>query len=212
MAQTFAAVLDHYLKTIQENGSATPRALKPCAAVDIEGLKKLRDVTPFDDLAHFFARVDDYDDDVMDDLDLFEPPLAWGMFALSLQDSISHYEDAAFCGGSENPDYWPYGFLPIMQDGCGSYLVVNCISSSPSYGAVYDMCHGVGCNRLANSLQEFFAASTQEVLAGLRKYDNDTSAITVDARDYLQQAAPLFGNSPYFARVGRMDSQVVDWK
>ncbi|WP_028102966.1 SMI1/KNR4 family protein [Pseudoduganella violaceinigra] len=212
MTQTFDAVLDSYLKTIAENGSATPRALKPSAEVDIEELKSLRDVTPFDDLATYFARVDGLDDDVMEEFDLFEPELAWGMSALSIKDSISHYQDVAYCGGSENPDYWPYGFLPIMQDGCGSYLVVNCIASSPAYGAVYDMCDGVGCNRLANSLREFFAASAQEVATGLRKYDSDTSAITVDAGGYLKQAGEIFGNSAYFARVGRMGSQIVDWK
>jgi len=130
--------------------------------------------------------------------------LAWGMEPMSLDDSVEHHEMAG-----EYPDYWPSGFLPILMDGGGSYVVVNCVSGSPTYGAVYDMTEGVGCTRISDSLSAFIAASTQEAAQGLRKYSGDFST-TIDAREYLDRVGPLFGNSPYFARAD-MSANVVDW-
>jgi hypothetical protein len=109
----------------------------------------------------------------------------------------------------EYPDYWPSGFLPILMDGGGSYVVVNCLSGSPTYGAVYDMTEGVGCTRISDSLRDFIAASTREAVQGLRTYSGDFST-TINAREYLDKAGPLFDNSPYFARAD-MSANVVDW-
>ena len=87
------------------------------------------------------------------------------MHPMSWPESVEHHKLAG-----DYPQYWPKGFLPSSWDGAGSYVVVNCIATSPTYFAVYEMCDGVGCTRIASSLSEFFAASTQEVLQGLRNY------------------------------------------
>jgi len=202
-------VQDH-LRVIEKSGSSTPKTLKRLAdAARLADLRELDDVTPFDDLDNYFLEVDGYDQDVCIELDLIDPPLAWDMSVLSLEDAIAHYHDAPI--GSENPDYWPPGFLPILWDLSGSYVLVNCAKSSPAYGAVYDMTEGVGCNRISSSLREFFAASAKEVEAGLRRYDKDQSELCVEWKEFLRLAAPIFGHSPFFTRE-RMDTQIVDWK
>jgi hypothetical protein len=201
--QALADVLEKYLQVLEQHGATAPRAIARLGAGDWKATEFPEDVTPFDDLKTYFTRVNGYDPAALTELDLFEPELAWQMRALSLEESLENHEMAG-----EYPDYWPSGFLPILADSAGSWVVVNCIATSPTYRAVYDMSDGVGCNRIANSLGEFFAASTQEVLQGLRVYAGDDS--DTPSRDYNALAAPLFGNSPYFTRE-RFDSCVVDW-
>lgn len=72
------------------------------------------------------------------------------------------------------------------------------------------MSEGVGCNQISPSLAAFFAASRQEVELGLRTW-NGGGSVVANRSDYLSQAGSVFGNTPYFARVGRMDTQIVDW-
>ena len=205
-----AQFINDYLRVIEGSGSSAPRAIRALAdPAALSELRELDDVTPLEDLEAYFLTVDGYDQDVCIELDLLDPQLAWDMSALSLEDAISHYNDAPI--GSENPDYWPPGFLPILWDLSGSYVLVNCAKSSPTYGAVYDMSEGVGCNRISSSLPEFFAASAKEVEAGLRRYDKDQSTLGAEWPEYLKLAAPIFGHSPFFSRE-RMDTQLVDWK
>jgi hypothetical protein len=206
-----------YLSLLSSQGSLTPRAVKPLDGEDAFGvLEALPKVSLTEETKTWFRVIDGYDSAACSALDLFEPTLAWGMFALSLEDSVSHHDDCASGEDTEDDDesadYWPHGFLPLLWDGSGSYLVVNCIASSPTHGAVYDMGEGVGCNRVSNSLREFLAASAEEVRAGLRGYGKDSSSVQVEPREYLERAAVIFGHSPYFSRVGRMGSQIVDWR
>lgn len=200
-----------YLRVIELNGSATPKVIRalddPAALAQLRGLK---DVEPFEDLDAYFSVINGYDQDACDELDLFDPPFAWNLSVLSLEQAITHYNETAPLGG-EDPDYWPYGFLPILWDSSGSYLLVNCVKSSPFYGGVYDMTEGVGCNRVSSSLREFFAASAKEVEAGLRRYDDGESTLCVEWEEYVRLAAPIFSHSPFFART-RMDEQIVDWR
>ena len=203
--------MSEYLRVIELNGSATPKAIRPLDDISaLTQLRGLKDVTPFDELDAYFSAIDGYDQYVCDELDLFEPTLAWDLSVLSLEQAVSHYNETAPLG-SENPDYWPYGFLPVLWDLSGSYLLVNCVKSSPFYGGVYDMTEGVGCNRVSSSLSEFFAASAKEVEAGLRRYDKGESTLCVEWEDYLKLAAPIFSHAPFFVRT-RMDAQIVDWK
>ena len=206
-------VLDDYLRVLEQHGSPAPKTLVGLSDLaQWAAVKFPAEITPFADLRTYFTRVNGYDRTLCDELGVLYPCLAWDMQALSIRESLQHHENAYFAQSDDNPDYWPLGFLPILWDSGGSYVVVNCEASSPTRGAVYDMCEGVGCNRIADSLQHFFAASAQEILNGLRKYSDDCSAIAVDPGTYLARAAALFGNSPYFVRVGRMDTQIVDWR
>ena len=37
----------------------------------------------------------------------------------------------------EFAQYWPKGFVPIASPGDGSRLLINCVTDSPTFGAVY---------------------------------------------------------------------------
>jgi cell wall assembly regulator SMI1 len=206
--------LTAYLQVLEQSGSLTPKVIVPQDADSdaAAAFDAMAELSIPDDLRRFFAHANGYDDALCDELDLFEPVFAWGMFLLGVEDSRHHYASGPPCLAEENPDYWPLGFVPILWDGSGNYVVVNCRPGSPTYGAVYDMCEGVGCNRVSDSIPAFLDASAREVVSGLRKYSGDGSETAVDAASYLALAAPLFGHSAYFSRPGRMGSQIVDWK
>jgi hypothetical protein len=201
--------LTEYLAVLQQHGSLTPQAIKPLQdETALDALRALPNVTLPDELRDYFRRIDGYDVSAYRQLGTFEPQFAWGMFCLTVKQSV---EDAALCEEG-NGDYWPKGFVPILLDGSGCYLLVNCIASSPTYRGVYDLTEGVGANRVSDSLAEFFRASAAEIRTGLRRYDKGSSSMAVGGKEYLERAAPIFGHTPYFSRIGRMGTQIVDWK
>ncbi|MDR6990301.1 hypothetical protein [Luteimonas sp. 3794] len=203
------AFLAHYLTVLQHHGSPTPRVLAPLVdAVALDRLAALPGVSPPPALLAYFRAVDGTDPDACDALGLFEPHLAWRMTALSLAEALQTHHDLASHEDDENPDYWPRGFIPLLADGAGSYLVVNAIAGSPTWGAVYDMGQGVGCNRLAHSLPAFFDASARQIEAGLLRFEGGASRPAVEPREYVRRTAELFGHPPCFASPG---SQIVDW-
>lgn len=53
-------------------------------------------------------------------------------------------------------DYWPAGFFPVGSPGDGSRLLVNCIPGSPTHGSVYELIHGDGLYRRADTLSRYF--------------------------------------------------------
>ncbi|MAN44907.1 MAG: SMI1/KNR4 family protein [Alphaproteobacteria bacterium] len=59
-------------------------------------------------------------------------------------------EDEAF------KDYWPQGFFPIATPGDGSRMLVDCSPQSETFGAVFELLHGVGVSALAPSLFDYF--------------------------------------------------------
>lgn len=210
---SLSSSLDNYLRLLEQHGSLTPKVIIGLRSeTDWSSTKWPDEVTPFDDLKIYFSRISGYDNSKCAELGLHSPTLAWGMYALSIEQCIRHHENASFAFSDDNPDYWPLEFFPFMRDDGGSYLVVNCDASSPKYGAVYDMCDGVGCNRVSNSLADFFEASALEIVQGLRTYVKGRSTISVDPKEYLLRAAGIFGHSPYFDRIGKMGTQIVDWK
>lgn len=203
-----ADILDDYLATIEAAGSLLPKALGPAPDDGwVERMNALERVTVPDDLQVFYSKINGWDED--SDLDLFEPELAWGMFPLSVDRSIDDYEEIAD-DDEDTLDYWPLGFVPIMWDGGGSWVVVNCIATSPTYGAVYEMTHSVGVNRIASSLADYFAGLAHVVKAGWKTFDGDSSDITIDEDEYADRQAEVFGHTPYFTTRG--SEQVIDWK
>jgi hypothetical protein len=155
--------LASYRETLRENGSATAEVIVSGERGLIERLNKLENVSVPDALERFYLFIGQYDSDRVHELDIYEPHFAWGMYLVPLRLVATHYNDSAGCGGVENPDYWPMGFLPILEDGSGSYVVVNCVADSPTYGGVYDMSEGVGCNLISKSILEFIKSSEKEL-------------------------------------------------
>lgn len=141
-----------------------------------------------------------------------EPIFAWGMSSIPLKDLQFEY-DLATEVGTDSPKYWPIGFIPFLRDGSGSYVVLNCISSSPTYGAVYDMTEGVGCNMIAPSLKVFIEGARKELEIGLRVYNEDKQYPDYPNYDtYLKDCLNIYGHTSYFIRAGgRMSEQIEDW-
>lgn len=203
--------LSSYIDALREHNSYTPDVL---CSLDTEAIEKLNNLVSIQlpaELKFFLLAVGAYDDEKMDELDLFEPHFAWGMSIIPVQSIEAAYKDLAGCGGNENPDYWPLGFLPILEDGSGSYVIVNCISSSPTYGGVYDMSEGVGCNLISPSIATFLDASNQELKKGIRSFTSPDFSQIQNFQSYLSDAVMLFGKTSYFSRPGKMGQQIVDW-
>ncbi|MBT8494472.1 MAG: SMI1/KNR4 family protein [Deltaproteobacteria bacterium] len=83
-----------------------------------------------------------------------------GTFAwFSIDEAIADYQTTEELRANDKPEgfdvYWPTGFFPIGTPGDGSRLLVNCRNGSPTYGAVYELFHGDGLSRHANSLTAY---------------------------------------------------------
>jgi hypothetical protein len=77
----------------------------------------------------------------------------------SAQHAVEDYKtsEKLWATEPEFEDYLPRGFLPIGSPGDGSRLLVNCRKDSPTYGGVYELSHGIGLSRHADSLNSYFS-------------------------------------------------------
>ncbi|MCQ4315809.1 hypothetical protein EA797_15685 [Stutzerimonas zhaodongensis] len=208
--ETLDNALDRYLAATAQLGSPVRELILPLVNQGaLDALRALDNVTLSNELIAYFRRIDGYNYEALSEQDLFEPSFAWGMEALSVDGALREHDQLQFAITDEAPNYWADGFLPILSDRAGSVVAVNCISSSPTFGAVYEMTDGVGLNRIASSLTEFLDAGTAAIVQGFIRYDD--GMLLPEHPRFLLEAGPLYGDSPYFARVGKMDTQIVDW-
>lgn len=204
------SALESYLEQLKKAGAISPSVLKsPSKQSDLEAIQSLYGVKIPPELTNYLQQIDGYDREKCAEFNVSEPSFAWGLFPLALSQVPFHYDGCLLA--EDGSDYWPVGFIPILWGGSGDFLLVNCIESSPTYGAVYDMSEGVGCNRLADSLAEFFSASEQLIAKGIIRFDEPEYPTVVDLDNYLANCAKEFGNTPYFQRAGKMGTQIVDW-
>lgn len=213
MEETMSDALEKYLNVLISAGAGSGKVILKDKSIKLNDIEKIEDICLPLELKQFF-KLASYNQDACDDLDIMYPEFAWGMYLLSIEQCIEHYQDLAGCGEEENPDYYPFGFLPILWNGCGDYVVINCIEKSKTFGAVYDMSEGVGCNLVSTSLSSFIDANRIVLEEKLRIFPNlEVSHITVDIQEYLNRCTEIFGNTSYFQRVGvNMHEQIVDWK
>ncbi len=208
----FKSALELYLKMLTEYGSGAPSVLKEADSMEsILKLNELKKVELPAELIIYLQKIDGYDPVKESKLDI-PNEIARGMAAMNLKECYN--EAINFAGfDSEDDIYWPLGFVPILSNYGGDYIVVNCIRESPTYGAVYDFTEGVGVNLLAYSLNDFLECSTKELTSGFRIFKHDDEdyefqSITVKGFD---EESEIYGNTPYFQRRGKMDTQIVDW-
>ena len=209
----FKPILENHLKVLTEYGSGGALAIKGCE--DMESILKLNSLEKVDipdDLITYFQTIDGYDP--IKEYEFEELPLdiACGMAPVDLKLCYSFtLDDAGFNGDDDT--YWPDGFVPILYDYGGNYILVNCIKESPTYGAVYDFTEGVGVNLLSHNLCHFFDCATREITTGFRVFkhgneDYKTQSMEVKGFDEMEQ---IYGNTPFFQRRGKMDTQIIDW-
>ena len=204
-------VIDRYLGILSKHGAICPKVVKTMTSSDnIEELAHLENVSITNELETFFSNINGYDLGKCVEYDVYDPEFAWGMNLLSIKDAQTHYDQCYACADGGDPNYWPVGFLPILWGGSGSYVVVNCIKESPTYGAVYDMSEGVGCNMVSKNIIDFIKASSKEVELGIRKFSEGEYSV-IQSANYLDDCAKIYGNTPYFRRKGKMGTQIIDW-
>ncbi len=215
-----------YLALLRSHGAKLVAVMAPPASdAAIASLHALPGVSIPDGLERYFRVADGCDADLCAEFGVFEPTLAWRCFAMSARWCAAQYRDIVALNNERDEDwadYWPLGFVPILYDGAGDFMVVNCRAGSPTQGAVYDMTKGVGCTRVSASLDAFFNGCAEEVRRGLT---------VVDARGLLVPDPPpppwrtkskawddrraairaIYGETPYFARRDFV-SNVVDWR
>ena len=205
------SAIGEYFSCLKSSGAACLPLLGKIAPTEVERELQMRFQYPDRELVSYFSEANGYRASTLADISS-NPEFAWGMWPLSLDEAATHYDSWQAAGYADLPDYWPDRFFPMMWDGEGNYLLANCDVASPTYGAVYDLTEGVGCNRLANSISDFFLASCREFELGLRRYSSPHRASINQRRNYVMRAAQLYGYTPYFDRYGSMDTQIVDWK
>ncbi|WP_160151541.1 SMI1/KNR4 family protein [Microbulbifer sp. ALW1] len=204
--------IEKYLEVLKQSGSSAADTLDQVDPNSIREGVLFDEVDLTDELVNYFSMVNGYDYKKCDDLGVDNPDFAWGMYALSWNQARDQYSELSGIGGDENPDYWPKGFFPILYDGSGDFVLVNCISSSITYGSLYDLSEGVGCNRISDSISEFLDASSVELEEKFRIFENEEISLIPDVRAQLEKGRKIFGETPYFSRMGKMDTQIIDWK
>ncbi len=129
---------------------------------DVEGVRLHEDV---------IALWQTFNGTVQNDAPLGKLWLDGTFFYLGAEDSREDYrisepmwlEDPTFA------EYMPPRFIAVGSPGDGSRLMVNCDTASPTYGAVYELFHGIGVRKRSMSLARHF----ETLIAQL-----DTGALT----------------------------------
>ncbi|CAL2103727.1 SMI1_KNR4 domain-containing protein [Tenacibaculum sp. 190130A14a] len=202
-------ILNTYIETLKEAGAGSAKVIKKVDHAErVATLNTFDKVTVPQQLEILLSY--EYDDDLCYEFDYNDPEFAWSMYLLSFDEIQTTYENLAGLNG-DDCTYFPLGFVPILGDFGGSFVVVNCIKNSPTYGAVYNIGDGVGANMLATDLAHFFKASTEELTQKLRFFEEPELSDAIDARLWFEGVAKIFGNTPYFSRKGNMDQQIIDW-
>ncbi len=204
------SILNEYIQKLKSSGAGSANVIKKVDnKYKVESLNSLKKVTVTNELKVLLSI--EYDSDLCYELDYFEPEFAWGMYLMDVEEIQSAYDEISGLNGEDDP-YCPLGFLPILSDNGGNYIMINCISQSPTYGAVYDMCEGVGVNMLATNLTHFFKCLSQELTDELRTFEAPQLSECIDIKNWFDKMSEIFGNTPYFIRKGKMDTQIIDWK
>lgn len=214
-----------YLALLLDRGARLCRILAdPASPRAIDALGAEPGVTLPAPLRACFELVDGYDFARSKAEGLYLPTFAWSCALLDIRTARQHYqivlEHESF--GGEWADYWPPGFVPLMWDGSGDYMVVNCRAGSPTYGAVYDMTKGVGCNRVSSTLDAFFNGCAEEIRRGLTRVDDAGLLVPEPPPPPWKSVSPaweqrriaihrIYGDTPYFTRGDELRC-IVDWR
>ena len=205
----FKKILDSHLETLTEYGSGGALAIKGCNKIEsILELNNIKKASIPNDLITYFTMINGYDSRKERELEDEKPlDIAYGMAPMDLKNCFS-----SIGSNGESDTYFPQGFIPILSNYGGDYIMINCIKESPTYGAIYDFTEGVGVNLIANSLSHFFECSTKEITTGFRVFnhdDEDYEYQSIVTKEFDEMAL-IYGNTPYFKRK-RMDEQIIDW-
>ncbi len=204
-------IIKEYLETLAEAGASCVKVIKPLDDFALlEELSALDLVTLPEDFRTYLLLFDAYDQSKCIALDIMDPDFAWGMEAIPLKKIIREYKSSTSLY-SEEADYWPKGFVPFLRNN-GDGMLVNCLKDSPTFGAVYCFREGVGINKVAENLKDFISGCQAMLTQGLRVYEEPDFSEIADEESYFEACSRIYGNTPYFNRRGKFDTQIIDWK
>ena len=205
--------LEEYINTLTKSGASCVKVIKPLDNIALlEELSNLPNVTLPDEFRMYLTRIDGVDQSICLELDIMDPDFAWGMEPIPVKKIISEYKTSVgMFKQSGTPEYWPEGFVPFLWNN-GDFMIVNCMKDSPTFRAVYCFREGVGVNRVTNNLREFMKGCNTIMNEGLRIYEEPDFSVIADEETYFEECAKIFGNTPYYNRRGKFDTQIIDWK
>lgn len=202
---------DEYLDSLTKAGASCVKVIKPLDDTKLlEELSSLPNVTLPDEFYQYLNLFDGVDQSKCYELDIMDPDFAWGMNPMPVKKIISEYKSSAGLFANE-PDYWPAGFVPFLWNE-GDEMLINCLADSLTFGAVYYFEEGVGVNRVADNLSAFIKGCDTILSKGLRVYEEPDFSEITDEDNYFEQCSEIYGNTPYYNRRGKFDTQIIDWK
>lgn len=167
-----SSVIAAYLDDLRRLGAEPVRFLNPGAADAGQRFRqRYPELDPPDDLFAMWRTFDGLS---------YEQPttcdqvwLEGAFYILSEAEALDDYAASIPLWESDETfaDYWPRGFFPFAKPGDGSRLLVNCLRRSPTYGAVYELFHGVGISKSSRSITDYFATASAWLAEGVTWLD-----------------------------------------
>ncbi len=198
-------IINNYIDLLLSKNLNAPKVLREGKISDINTIEKQLYITLHPDIVAYFERVGGYSPKKCEEYDSFEPSFLFNMQAIQLKKVQQHYslagEEVWDDELEEETDtYYPIGFIPFLLDGAGDYILINCITNSPTCGAIYYLEDGLGCYRVSDSLSHFIIANHETIKQTTKEFSDP------DFFNLIYEEA-YFGNVPYFNR----SLKRVDW-
>lgn len=204
--------LEDYLSALKEKGAAFPLAYKSLEDKSLlSELSEIEEISIPEEFLYFVSQIDGYDQNKCREHDFMEPVFAWNREVKPLSNVISYFKRNNGTFGDKN--YFPSGFVTFLWGAGGDDIVINCIANSPTFGSIYFFQGGVGVNLISNSLTEFLVGCKMELDRNLIQFEDDPEiSVIVNEETYFEERSKVYGNTPYFNRKGKFDTQIIDWK
>lgn len=202
--------LNTYLDNIIGSGATLTEWLNQGSA-DFTAFDANQDITLHPDLKALWQR---FNGMTLPDGSLLQQTWLDGQFSyFSINAAAADYQ-ASLPLWEDDPhfeEYWPKGFVPLGTPGDGSRLLVNCRANSPTYGAVYDLIHGIGVSRMSDSLVRYFetlnACLTADVIKVTAEGDVD-----VDLEAMKRIGKPMNSGCDAFDDTLEAAAMTQDWQ
>ena len=186
------AAIGKYNAALIEVGAVSPLLLSSgLSQSTIDSLNQLDRVVITDELKDYLSIVSDYDFDKRFKLNSSDAHYLWGMTIIPADKIIKNYE-TRWCVIDQDEDFWPEGFLPILQFNNSDFVMVNCRPDSPTRGAVYEYIDCEGTLFIASSIESFIEGCTSIVKSGVVTFEDKDIYEIKDFEKYWGVVAATF--------------------
>lgn len=186
-------LLQEFDKAMVDAGAVSPKTIKILEETgQIDQLNEIDGVDITDELIEYLQAVSGYDLDKEIELDSSDAAYLWGQSIIPVE-NISEKYQARDWVIDEEPDFWPEGFLPILQSNNSDYVMINCREGSPTRGAVYEYIDCEGTLFIANSISDFIKGCTDVVLSKTVVFDDPEIWEFTEFPEYWSAVSKAFG-------------------